>query len=239
MGAEGAPGERAALAARAREVWRASMAEHGLAAGKVRVFSENDVRRLLFAFQAQEADVEEALAQFEGELTEEVVARSTVVRLVRDAVEGLWEPNSQDPADMSQEEAEGFVEARLPQLRPTEPVVAMSRVRELLRPLLRVLVKDRGMDLSDLQLDAITDEANRVLAEMEPEPPVPRSEVDRLLALALVWGAHDQDGIPGDVWEALYREGLLASAGDQSGESWPVVTRAGQEYLQRALARDR
>ena len=59
----------------------------------------------------------------------------------------------------------------------------------------------------------------------------------RLAALALLddWDGEAGDAIPQETWDALYAEKLIASQGDQTGESWPVLTREGRDVLLAAL----
>jgi hypothetical protein len=119
-------------------------------------------------------------------------------------------------------------------------------VRELLRPLLRTL-DDYRVDRSGPGREALSEEAlERVLVQVVKDTPselteevIARSRVDELVALALVWGAHDYDGLPSSVWDRLYERKLLSSAGDQSGESWAVLSRAGEAFLRAELERDR
>lgn len=166
-----------------------------------RVFSAADVRGLLTPLlgayarqrgtELSEAQLTEAaddaMASVKSELTEEVIARSAVVRLLEEATAGLWEPNSEDVVEL---DGEAFLDARLPRLAPAEPVIT-------------------------------------------------RSHADRLVALALIWGAHDYDGLPQAVWDELHERGFLSSAGDQSGESWAVVTSEGERFLRAELERGR
>jgi hypothetical protein len=71
------------------------------------------------------------------------------------------------------------------------------------------------------------------------EEVIARSQVDRLVALALVWGAWDYEGLPDAVWDRLYEDKLLREASDQSGERWPVLTSEGEAFLRAELERDR
>lgn len=99
----------------------------------MRVFSENDVRGLLTRYigscvehgvidgsQAErvlsDGPVSRALAAHKGELTEEVIARSAVVRLVAKA----WADAGETPDDAV--DAEAFVNEHLPQLAPAQVI---------------------------------------------------------------------------------------------------------------------
>jgi hypothetical protein len=72
------------------------------------------------------------------------------------------------------------------------------------------------------------------------EEVIARSRVDELVALGMVWGALDYEGVPPDVWRRLFDGGLLKLAGDKaSAETWPVLTDAGEAFLRAELERDR
>jgi hypothetical protein len=161
-----------------------------------RVFTENDVVRIVEGVLAMPVDRFRALDGFEAaqevvrdarsELAEEVIARSAAARLVEEAANGLWEPNSEDVVEL---DGEAFLDNHLPRLAPAEPVVK-------------------------------------------------RSHADRLVALALVWGAWDYGGLD-HVWDGLFKDGLIREAGDQAGERWSVLTDKGEAFLRAELERDR
>lgn len=58
------------------------------------------------------------------------------------------------------------------------------------------------------------------------------------VALALVdgdWDSEAADRIPAAIWDGLYEAGLLRTTSDESGESWPVITREGLRVLASTL----
>lgn len=168
--------------------------------GTLRVFTERDVRELLrplvqALFKARggnhvsgerlEEAVQQIVLETPSELTEEVIARSAVVRMLCDATANTWHINSEDPAGLSREDAEAFI----------------------------------GGQAGGVEL-------------------VKREDADRLVALALLWGAHDYEGLPNAVWDDLEARGFMAMAGGGS-TTWPVLTDAGEAYLRTELERDR
>jgi hypothetical protein len=66
-----------------------------------------------------------------------------------------------------------------------------------------------------------------------------RSEVRRLVALALAWGddgmrrgeARFEPGLPAEVWDELHDRGLLHTGRDVTGEGWTHITSQGVEHL--------
>lgn len=58
------------------------------------------------------------------------------------------------------------------------------------------------------------------------------------VALALLdgnWEGKAADAIPQDVWDKLYEQELIRSGGDDSGESWPLLTDKGAAVLLSSL----
>jgi hypothetical protein len=203
------PGCERELAERTRV--SAAVAPVAGAERKARVFTENDVQNLLRPLlhllgnyrervgesrgQLTDDELERVLVQIvkdaPSELTEEVIARSEVVRMLCDATANTWHVNSQDPADLSREDAEAFIGG------------------------------EAGVEV------------------------VRREDADRLVALALLFGAAgahaDYDGIPRVAWQALEDAGLMRWAGF-GGADWerePVITDEGEAFLRAELERDR
>lgn len=128
-------------------------------------------------------------------------------------------------------------------LRPPEKgtlrVFTERDVRELLRPLVQALFKARGGNhVSGERLEEAVQQIVLDTPSELTEEVTARSAVDRLVALALLWGAQDYKGLPNAVWDDLEARGFMAMAGGGS-TTWPVLTDAGEAYLRTELERDR